>query len=128
MTKKDEFTLIRAELNHNYRDQFLVTLSNLNTVHIKQKEKSKIEEDLTEKEPILEKIKALRKNLESLFRRLNLNEVDIKDLKIEKSERLEFSAKNLAELINHLLEEIDFYHNRFAELQNYITKGTIELE
>ncbi|MHA2182765.1 MAG: V-type ATPase 116kDa subunit family protein, partial [Promethearchaeota archaeon] len=128
MTKKDEFSLIRAEINQNYRDQFLIILSNLNTVHIKQKEKSKIEQDLIEKEPILEKIKELRKNLELLFRRLDIKETIITDLKIDKSERIEFSAKNLTQLINHILEEIDFYHNRFAELQNYITKGTIELE
>lgn len=128
MTKKDEFTLIRAELNHSYKDHFLITLSNLNAVHIKQKEKSKIEEELAEKEPVLEKIKDLRKNLNILLKRLNLNESNLLELSINKSERIEFAAKNLSELINHILEEIDFYNNRVIELRSYITKGTIELE
>jgi vacuolar-type H+-ATPase subunit I/STV1 len=128
MTKKDEFSLIRAELNHNLKDQFLIALSNLNIVHIKQKEKSKIEDALTEREPILEKTKDLRKNLDTLLRRLDLSEGNLYDLKVDKSERIEFTAKNLLELISHIDEEIDFYNNRVAELRSYITKGTIELE
>ncbi|MHA2087687.1 MAG: V-type ATPase 116kDa subunit family protein, partial [Promethearchaeota archaeon] len=63
-----------------------------------------------------------------LLRRLDLSEGNLYDLKIDKSERIEFTAKNLSELINHIDEEIDFYNNRVAELRSYITKGTIELE
>ena len=126
--KKDKFTLIRAELNHSYKDHFLIILSNLNAVHIKQKEKSKIEEELVEKEPVLEKIKDLRKNLNTLLKRLNLNENYLLELKVNKSDRIEFTAKNLSELINHILEEIDFFNNRVIELRSYINNGTIELE
>ncbi len=128
MTKKDEFTLIKAEIHSNYKDNFLITLSNLNVVHIREKEKSKIEEELAEKEPFLEKISALRSNLNLLLKRLNLNETHFSDLKVKKSERIEFTVKDLSELINHLLEEIDFYNNRVIELQKYVNKGTIELE
>ncbi|KKN09012.1 hypothetical protein LCGC14_1050940 [marine sediment metagenome] len=128
MTKKDEFTLMRAELHNSYKDNFLIILSNLNAVHIKQKKKSEIEEGLAEKESFLEKINELRSNLDTLFKRLNLNETHLLGLKVTKSERIEFTVRNLSELINHLLEEIDFYNNRVIELQKYIAKGTIEFE
>ena len=128
MVKKNEFSLIKAEINHNYKDQFLIELSNLNIVHIKPREESKIKEKLEEKDPLKEKIKDLRKNLNSLYKRLEINEIDILELKISKDDRIEFIARDLPELINHIVEEIDFYANRAVELNSYITKGIIELE
>ena len=125
MTK---FSLIKAELNHNYKDRFLIELSNLNLVHLKKKEKVKIKDEKSEKDPIMEKIKNLRKNLNALLRRLNLSETILSDIKIKETERIEFSAKDLSELINHIIEEVDFYNNRVVELQRYINKGTIELD
>ncbi|MFX0104706.1 MAG: V-type ATP synthase subunit I [Candidatus Hodarchaeota archaeon] len=128
MGRKDEFCLMKVDINNHYKDQLLIELSNLNTVHIKSKEKPEIKGELEGKKPIAEKIKVLRKNLNALFNKLNINEVDIKDLRIKKSNRIEFKAQNLSELINHILEEIDFFTNRVTELQNYIAKATIELE
>jgi len=125
MTK---FSLIKAELNQNYKDRFLIELSNLNVVHLIQKKKSKIRDESKEKDPFMKKIRDLRKNLDSLFKRLDLTESDLLEIKINKSERIEFNAKDLSELIYHILEEIDFYNNRVIELQSYINKGTIEFE
>ncbi len=128
MGKKDEFCLMKAEINQNYKDQFLIELSNINAVHIKSKEKSKVKEELEDKTPFIKKIKDLRKSLNTLFNRLDITEYDILELKIDKAKRIEFAAKNLHELFTHLLEEIDFYTNRVIELKSYILKGRIELE
>ncbi|MFX0138412.1 MAG: hypothetical protein ACFFDN_32520 [Candidatus Hodarchaeota archaeon] len=128
MGKKDEFCLMKVDINNNYKDQLLIELSNLNLVHIKPKEGSKIKGGLEDKKPIVEKIKVLRKNLNALFNKLNIDKADIKDLRIKKSNRIEFKAQNFSELINHILEEIYFFTNRVTELQNYIAKATIELE
>jgi len=128
MVKRNKFSLIKAEINHNYKDQFLIELSNLNVVHIKPREESKIKEELDEKDPLKEKIKDLRKNLNNLYRRLEISELDVLELKIAKDDRIEFTARDLPELITHIVEEIDFYTNRVAELNSYIAKGIIELE
>jgi len=128
MGRKNEFCLMKADINNNFKDQLLIELSNLNTVHIKSKEKSEIKGELEDKKPIVEKINKLRKNLNNLFNRLEISETDIKNLRIKKSNRIEFKAQDFNELINHVLEEIDFFTNRVAELKSYITKATIELE
>ncbi|MFX1377343.1 MAG: hypothetical protein ACFFA0_16205, partial [Promethearchaeota archaeon] len=128
MTKRNEFSLLKVDINHNYKDQLLVELSNLNIVHIKPVEEDKIMEKIEVKDPLEEKIKYLRKNLNDLYRRLEINEFDILRLKTAKDDRIEFISKDLTELIGHIVEEIDFYTNRVIELNGYISKGIIELE
>jgi V/A-type H+-transporting ATPase subunit I len=128
MGKKDQFCLIKADINRKFKDQLLVELSNLNLVHIKPKEKSELKGELEDKKPIVEKINVMRKNLNTLFKKLEINENDIKNLRIKKSERIEFKALNLNDLINHILEEIEFFNNRITELKSYIVKAKIELE
>lgn len=128
MGKKNEFCLMKADINQNYKDQLLIELSNFNMVQIKPKEKSEKKREIEDKKPIVEKINILRKNLNTLFKRLKINETDIKNLRIKKSERIEFKSNNLSDLINHILEEIEFFTNRVTELNSYITKANIELE
>jgi vacuolar-type H+-ATPase subunit I/STV1 len=128
MVKKEEFSLIRVEINRNYKDQFLMELSKINAVHIKQRTKPKIKESTETKDPTKQNIKDLRKSLNTLFKRLETELQDILDLKIDKSERIEFIAGDFSELIDHITEEIDFYSNRVSELKSYIAKGIIELE
>ena len=128
MVKKNEFSLIKADIHHNYKAQFLIELSNLNVIHINPREERKIQEELEEKDPLKEKIKDLRKNLNNLYRKLDISEHDLSELKIGKNDRVEFVARDLSELINHIVEEIDFYTNRVVELNSYITNGIIELE
>ncbi|MFX1326996.1 MAG: V-type ATP synthase subunit I [Promethearchaeota archaeon] len=128
MVKKDEFCLMRAEINQNYKDQFIMELSNMNAVHIKSKKKSKYEKGSEEKDPFREKIKDLRKNLNNLFKKLEISEYDLQNLKTKKNEKVEFVTQDFHELINSLLEEIDFYTNRAIELNTYISKGKIEVD
>ncbi|MFX0083430.1 MAG: V-type ATP synthase subunit I [Candidatus Hodarchaeota archaeon] len=129
MVKKSEFSLIRAEINHNYKDQLLIELSDLNIVHVKPRaEKNKIKKELEEKDPLKEKIKDIRKNLNNLYKKLEISEYDVLNLKVAEDDRIEFIARDLPELIDHIEEEIDFYTNRMVELNRYITKGKIELE
>jgi len=128
MVKKDEFCLVKTAINQNIKDQLIIELSSLNLVHIKTKSEPKIKEESEKKDPWSEKIKILRKNLNTLLKRLNISEIILLELKPDKFEKVEFTAKDLPELLNHIFEEIDFYINRVNELQSYITKSTIELE
>lgn len=122
------FTLMKAEISNNLKDKLLIELSNINSVHIKEKKKPKIKENLEEKEPLLEKIKKLRENLDDLFKKLNINPYDFVDLKVDKKDRAEFVANDINDLINHILEDIEFYTNRSTELNRYISKELIDLE
>ncbi|MHA1986380.1 MAG: V-type ATP synthase subunit I [Promethearchaeota archaeon] len=123
-----EFTLMKAEISNNLKDRLLIELSNINSVHIKEKKKAKIKESLDEKEPLLEKIKNLRENLDDLFKKLKINPADFIDLNVEKEDRIEFVANNINDLINRMLEDIEFYTNRSIELNRYISKEIIDLE
>ncbi len=128
MAKKDNFYLMKTEINPIFRDQFLIELSNLASVHIKKKEKTKITEDLEERELLSDRIKDLRKNLNTLLKKLNITDYILSELKVDELEKIEFTANDLPELINHLFEEVNFYNNRVNELQSFVAKGTIELE
>jgi vacuolar-type H+-ATPase subunit I/STV1 len=128
MSKKDQFSLIKVEINENYKDQFLIELSNMNIAHLKPREEPKLKSQIEEKDPIYQKIKALRKSLNSLYNRLEITAWDLANLKVQKEKRVVFEATDLLELINHLVEEIDFYANRIIELKRYISQGIIELD
>ena len=130
MGKKSEreFTLMKAEISNNLKDRLLIELSNINSVHIKEKKKAQIKESLDEKEPLLEKIKKLRENLDDLFKKLKINPAEFIDLNVKKEDRIEFVANNINDLINRMLEDIEFYTNRSIELNRYISKELIDLE
>jgi len=128
MSKKDQFSLLKVEINENYKDQFLIELSNMNIAHLKPREEPKLKSQIEEKDPIYQKIKALRKSLNSLYNRLEITTWDLTNLKVQKENRVVFEATDLLELINHLVEEIDFYANRVIELKRYISQGIIELD
>lgn len=125
---KNEMSLVRITINRNYKDKLLNILSQIHNVHIKErsllneKERKKSQEDQT----IIEKIKRLKQISDSLFKKLDIKETDFAQLNVEKKEV--FSGKNIEEVINHTLEEINFYANRINELERYIAKARIELE
>ena len=123
-----QFTLMKAEISSNLKDRLLIELSNINAVHIKEKKKAKIKESLDDKELFLEKIKKLRENLDGLFKKLKINPADFIDLTVEKKDRAEFVANNINDLINRILEDIEFYTNRSTELNRFISKELIDLE
>jgi len=126
--KGKKFSLMKVEISNNFKDKLLVELSNINTVHIRSKETPKIKENLDVKNPLLEKIKKLRENLDSLFGKLKINPFDFADLNVDKIDRAEFLADDINQLISRILEDIEFYTNRFTELNRYISKEIIELE
>jgi len=119
---------MKAEISNNLKDRLLIELSNINSVHIKQRKKLKIKGSIDEKEPLLEKIKKLRENLDDLFKKLKINPADFIELNVEKEDRVEFHANDINDLINHMLEDIEFYTNRSIELNRYISKEIIDLE
>ncbi|TFF93643.1 MAG: hypothetical protein EU544_05575, partial [Promethearchaeota archaeon] len=128
MTQKDIMTLFKTRIKRSYKENLLTYLSQMNLAHIKPKRRSEVREKLEESDTTINKIKELRQNLDTLFKKLKISENDVATLKIRNSEKIEFKAKDLYELINHLIEETEFFLNRIYELERYISKAKIELE
>jgi len=127
LKESSQMSLIRLVLNSTYKDSLLYQLSQINAVHIKSKSGAHLKEFLKE-HLYSDKIKVLRDNLNSLFKKLDISTSEFQELKFKKNERLEFVVKDLQELLNHTLEEINFFYNRVIELESYITRAKIELE
>jgi len=127
MSRKREMSLITITLNKNYKDQFLNTLSQINNVHIKSREKKPIKEK-KQKDTIQTNIKNIRQNLDNLFKKLNIDENEFLSIKVKKDNRIRFQTTDLFELISQTSEEINFYLNRINELERYIARAKISLE
>jgi vacuolar-type H+-ATPase subunit I/STV1 len=118
--------LFKVNINYNYKDLLLQHLSQLNLVHIKTKPEIS---DIIEKDKVLfDRIKKLSQNLETLFKNLNITESDFQKLIFEKEERKEFDAKDIDDLLNQILSEINFYSNRVNELNRYMSTIKVELD
>ncbi len=128
MTQKTEMCLFKVAIKKSYRDSLLTILSDINSIHIKPKIKSKVESQLKEKDPLLEKIKNQRQNFNELMKKLKIYDSDLLELNIKKSERIQFDVKDLKDLINHTLEEVNYFLNRVYELERYIARAKIEFE
>ena len=125
--KQTNMSLIKLTINKNYKDRLLDYLSKLNTVHIKSKDDSQSIDKKLDKDPLRDKIKILRANLDLLFNKIKINDFMFQELRFDKNERIQFEVKNIYELIIHVLEEIYFYSNRISELERYIARAQIEL-
>ncbi len=126
MKRKSPMELFKVNINHNYKDLLLQHLSQLNLVHIKTKPELR---DIIEKDKVLfDRIKKLSQNLETLFKNLNITEFDFQKLIFEKEERKEFDAKDIDDLLNQILSEINFYSNRVNELNRYMSTIKVELD
>ena len=126
MTEKSSMVLFKVNFNDNYKDLLLQHLSQLNLVHIKTKPEIS---DIIEKDKVLfDRIKKLSQNLEILFKNLNITESDFQKLKFEKEERKEFEVKDIDDLLNQILSEINFYSNRVNELKKYMITIKVELD
>jgi vacuolar-type H+-ATPase subunit I/STV1 len=126
MTKKSSMELFKVNINDNYKDLLLQHISQLNLVHIKTKPEIS---DIIEKDKVLfDRIKKLSQNLENLFKNLNITESDFQKLIIEKDERKEFEVKDINDLLNQILSEINFYSNRVKELKKYMITIKVELD
>ena len=128
MKQKDQLSLMTCIINSGYKDSVLNYLSKLNSVHIKSRKTSLIKDKSEEKSPLSEKAKKLRQSIDEFFNKLRITEFSFQDLKVDQDEKTEFIVRDLNELANHVLEEIDFYTNRYNELERYVTKAKIELE
>ncbi|MFW9971392.1 MAG: V-type ATP synthase subunit I, partial [Candidatus Odinarchaeota archaeon] len=122
---KTKMCLFDITVHNNFKDLLLQELSHINLIHIKPKEKS--EESQKKGDKIIERIKRLRVNLEDLFKSLKISNIDLQNLSPKKDRKIEFDVKDIDELITNVLEEVDFYSNRVAELERYIAKVKIEL-
>ena len=128
MKQNDQLSLLTCTINSGYKDSVLNYLSSLNSVHIKSIKKPNIKDKSEEKSPLSEKAKKLRQSIDEFFNKLRITEFSFQDLKVEQDEKTEFIVRDLNELANHVQEEIDFYTNRYNELEKYITRAKIELE
>ena len=128
MKRNNEMCLFKISLNARYKDLFLIRLAKLHGVHIKKKSEE-ISSKTTDEEIVYkEKLKNLRSDLDNLFKKLDIKENDLYSLKIKESAKIKYIAKDSHEIINHLLEDINFYTNRYNELEKYIANTKIELE
>ncbi|MFX0007016.1 MAG: V-type ATP synthase subunit I [Promethearchaeota archaeon] len=125
MTDKTVMCLFDINIHNSYKDLLLQEISQIHLIHIRPKET----EDETQKkgDQEIDRIKKLRANTEDLLKALKISDYDLQNLKAKKAERIEFKVKDVDELITYLLEEVDFYSNRVAELERYISKVNIEL-
>ena len=98
-------SLIRLVLNSTYKDSLLYQLSQINAVHIKSKSGAHLKEFLKE-HLYSDKIKVLRDNLNSLFKKLDISTSEFQELRVKKNERLEFVVKDLQELLNRVAQHL----------------------
>ena len=126
MTEKSAMVLFRVNVNQNYRDLLLQHLSQLSLVHIKTKpeESVKFEKD----DVLFERINKLSQSVESLFKNLDITESDFQKLSFKPDERKKFEVKDKNDLINQLVDEINYYSNRINELKSSRISIEIELE
>jgi len=124
----NKMSLFKVTIDRNYKDILLLNLAKFKITHIKSRIEYDVKRSTEEEELFKEKIKNLRLNLDILFKKLEINESDFNILKGKVDDKLNYVAKDSHELINYLLEEINFYTNRFNELEKYIINTKIELE
>ncbi|MFX1356537.1 MAG: V-type ATPase 116kDa subunit family protein [Promethearchaeota archaeon] len=120
--------LFKVSLDRRYKDIFLATLAEIKGAHIKSKQEYQSTQITEAEEVYKEKLKSLSLNLNILFKKLDITENDFQFLKVKEKEKKKYTAKNSHELIDYLIEEINFYTNRYNELDKYISDTKIELE
>ena len=128
MKLNNEMCLFKVSLNSLYKDLFLITLAKLHGVHVKKKSEEISSKNADEEVKSRENLKKLRTDLSNLLKKLDLKESDFHNIKMREEDKVKYTAKDSHELINHLLEDINFYTNRFNELDKYISNTKIELE
>ena len=122
-----KMNLFNVIIEKHNKDLLLTNLAKTKSVHIKSKKiyqkKQSSEEELYESN-----IKNLRVNLNSLFNRLEISKSDLLELQMKQHEKMDFVEKDSHDLLKSLSNEVNFFNNRFNELDIYISKTEIELE
>ena len=121
MTDLTQLSLFEVLINDKYKESLLNYLATVKNVQIRELE---IKTERKEQElSTIEKIKKLRTNLISLF-----NKLEIEEINLEPEKKIEFKVTSLYNLIGYLSDEVKYYDNRLAELNEYQTNAQIELE
>ncbi len=128
MKDSNVLCLFRVTVVNNERAEFLSYIAGLNLVHIKQNENTKTMDQITDKNSIEQKVRKLSETMSSFFNKLGISEHAFQELKISKKSKIKFKVADLDELINHIDEELNFFINRYNELERYIARAKIELE
>lgn len=126
MTEKSLMVLFKVNVNENYKDLLLQHLSQLKIVHIKTK--SEISDKFERDDDLYKRIKNLGQSLDSLFKNLDITESDFQKLNLKPDERQQFETKDLNDLINQLVNEINYFSNRVNELKKYRISIEMELD
>ncbi|MGQ4873393.1 MAG: V-type ATP synthase subunit I [Promethearchaeia archaeon] len=122
---KEMISLFQVIINIRKKDQLLNILSTFDNIHIKEvAERSERQEDNI----INEKINRVKNSLNMLFNRLKITEGELEELKLKKTNKIRFETKNIHEFLDYIVEETEFFVNRFKELDFYISKAQLELE
>jgi len=124
----NEMSLFKIIINKDYKDLLLTSLAEFKLTHIREKGEFQSPIKTEEDDIFKDKLKNLRLNFETLLQKLNITELDFQALNIKKEERINFVAKDSHDLISYFSEEINFYTNRFNELERYSSTTKIELE
>ncbi|MFX1497600.1 MAG: V-type ATP synthase subunit I [Promethearchaeota archaeon] len=121
MTDLTQLSLFEVLINDTYKESLLNYLATVKNVQIRELDikKEKKEQEIS----IIEKIKKLRTNLISLF-----NKLEIEEINLEPEKRIDFRVTSLYNLIGYLSDEVKYFDNRLAELNEYQTNAQIELE
>ena len=121
MTDLTQLSLVEVLINDMYKESLLNYLATVKNVQIRELDikKEKKEQEIS----TIEKIKKLRNDLISLF-----NKLEIEEINLEQEKKIEFRVTSLYNLIGYLSDEVKYYDNRLAELNEYQTNAQIELE
>ncbi|MFX1273933.1 MAG: V-type ATP synthase subunit I [Promethearchaeota archaeon] len=120
--------LFKVIILNDEKDNFLNYLAGLNLVHIKENKKTTVKEKITDKNTLEQKVRKLSDNLNSFFDKIGISENTFENYKIKTESRSKFNVKDLGELIYHISDELNFFINRYNELERYIAIAKIELE
>ena len=121
MTDLTQLSLFEVLINDMYKESLLNYLATIKNVQIRELEvKTERKEQETS---TIDKIKKLRTDLISLF-----NKLEIEEINLEPEKKIEFKVTSLYNLIGYLSDEVKYYDNRLAELNEYQTNAQIELE
>ena len=126
MSNKSKLSLVTTTLPLGLRNNLLMILAKIGSVHISIPEDQLEADEIELTEISTEKIELLENNVQELFRNLSIQNKDIKGL--ENNGKIEYKSKDIDDLYHQISDDIDLYLNRIYEIQRYLAKASVELE